>query len=245
MNAAAYTRYELLRTFRNRRFLIFSLGFPLALYALIAVPNRNEQSFEGTGIPLALYYMVGLASFGTMMAMISSGARIANERNTGWTRQLRITPLTPRAYFRAKVLTAYAMALASIATLFAFGIAVGVSLPAGEWAQMTVLLLIGLMPFAALGILLGHLLNVDSMGPATGGIVSLLALVSGTWFPVAAHGFLHVLALALPSYWLVQASHVSIGGDGWGTTGWLVVAAWTVALTALARVAYRRDGQRV
>jgi len=245
MNATAYTRYELLRTFRNRRFLVFSLGFPLALYALIAVPNRHEQSFGGTGISMALYYMVGLASFGTMMAMVSSGARIANERNTGWTRQLRITPLTPRAYFRAKVLTAYAMALASIATLFAFGIAIGVSLPAGEWAEMTILLLIGLMPFAALGILLGHLLNVDSMGPATGGIVSLLALVSGTWFPVAAHGFLHILALALPSYWLVQASHVSIGGESWGATGWLVVAGWTVALTALACVAYRRDGQRV
>jgi ABC-2 type transport system permease protein len=143
------------------------------------------------------------------------------------------------------VLTAYAMALTSIAALFTFGIAIGVSLPAADWARMTFLLLVGLLPFAALGILLGHLLNVDSMGPATGGIVSLLALVSGTWFPVAAHGFLHVLALALPSYWLVRASHVSIGGAGWGATGWLVVAGWTVALTALARVAYRRDGRRV
>ena len=27
-----YIRYELLRTFRNRRFFVFSLGFPLVLY---------------------------------------------------------------------------------------------------------------------------------------------------------------------------------------------------------------------
>ena len=32
----AYLRFELLRTFRNRRFFIFSLGFPLVLYFLIA-----------------------------------------------------------------------------------------------------------------------------------------------------------------------------------------------------------------
>ncbi len=245
MNALGYTRFEMVRTFRNRRFLLFSLGFPLVLYAMLAVPNRHEQDFGGTGISFALYYMVALASFGTMMAMVSAGARIASERTTGWTRQLRITPLTSRAYFRAKILTAYAMAGTSIVLLFAFGVAIGVRLPAGEWAQMVGLMLVGLAPFAALGILLGHLLNVDAMGPATGGVVSLLALVSGTWFPVAEHGVMHDLALGLPSYWLVQASHVSFGGQGWTATGWIVVATWTVALARLAQVAYRRDTNRV
>jgi ABC-2 type transport system permease protein len=245
VNGLAYTRFELLRTFRNKRFLLFSLGFPLVLYLFIALPGRSEHDFGGTGIDLPLYYMVGLASFGTMMAMVSSGARIAGERQTGWTRQLRITPLSTRAYFRAKVVTAYAMAATTIVVLYAAGLAVGVRMPAGEWLQMTVLLLVGLLPFAALGVLLGHLLNVDSMGPATGGIISLLALVSGTWFPVPDHGFLHDVAQALPSYWLTQASHVSVGGDGWSSTGWLVVAAWTVVLVRLARFAYRRDTKRV
>jgi hypothetical protein len=35
--------------------------------------------------------MVGLVSFGVMMALISSGAPIATERTDGWTRQLRVT----------------------------------------------------------------------------------------------------------------------------------------------------------
>ena len=54
--------------------------------------------------------MVGLAAFGTMNAMLSAGARIAGERAVGWNRQLRITPLSTRTYFRAKVLTGYMMA---------------------------------------------------------------------------------------------------------------------------------------
>lgn len=245
MSTLAYTRFELLRTVRNWRFLLFSLGFPLALYALLAIPNRHEQDIGGTGISFALYYMVALASFGTMMAMVSSGSRIAGERTSGWTRQLRITPLTMRAYFRAKVLTAYAMAASSIALLFACGLAVGVRLPVGEWAQMTLLMLVGLAPFAALGILLGHVITVDSIGPATGGIVSLLALLGGTWFPVAEDGFMHTVAVGLPSYWLVQASHVSFGGPGWSVTGWVVVVGWTVVLARLAQLAYRRDTKRV
>lgn len=55
---------------------------------------------------------------------------------------------------------------------------------------------------------------------------------------------LHDFAQFLPSYWLVQAGRVSVGGEGWGATAWVVIAAWTVALTALARRAYRQDTER-
>jgi hypothetical protein len=35
------------------------------------------------------------------------------------------------------------------------------------------------------------------------------------------------------------------GGAPWGTTGWLVMGGWTVALTVLAGYTYRRDTARV
>ncbi len=240
-----YVRYELLRTFRNRRFFILSLGFPLVLYFVIAGPNRHVHSLSGSGVSAPLYFMASLASFGTMSAMLSCGARIATERSVGWNRQLRLTPLSPRAYFRAKVLTAYAMALVSIAALYASGASLGVSMPASDWLKMTGLILVGLIPFAALGIALGHLLTPDSIGPAMGGGVSLLALLGGTWFPLGHHGFLFDVAQYLPSYWLVQAGHVALGGQPWTTTAWLVIAGWTAILSALAVRAYRRDTGRV
>jgi ABC-2 type transport system permease protein len=143
-----------------------------------------------------------------------------------------------------KVLTAYAMALVTIVLLYAAGATMGVDLQAGNWLAMTGLVLIGLAPFAALGILLGHLLTTDSVGPAIGGTTALFALLGGTWFPITG-GAMHKIAEALPSYWLVQASRVGLGGSGWGSTGWAVVAVWTVAATAIARRAYARDTQRV
>ena len=189
--------------------------------------------------------MVGLASFGTMIAIISNGSRIAAERQIGWTRQLRITPLTTRAYFRAKVATGYMMALISLVLLFLAGTTLGVAMPLERWLEMAGLMLVALLPLAALGITLGHLLNVDSLGPATGGLVSLLALLSGTWFPIGSHGFLHDLAQFLPSYWLVQASHIGLAGHGWPAMGWIVVAGWSVVFALTARYAFQRDTKRV
>jgi ABC-2 type transport system permease protein len=244
MTSVAYTRYELLRTVRERRLMLFGFGFPLALYFVIAVPNRHIRDFAGTGVAAPLYYMISLASFGTMMSMVSLGGRIAGEREVGWTRQLRITPLSPRAYLRAKVMTGYAMAAASLALLYVAGTALGVSLSASDWIQTTLLIAVALMPFAALGVGLGHLLTVDSVGPAIGGTVSLLAIVSGTWFPVT-HGFLHDVGQFLPSYWLVQAGRISINGHAWGPMGWSVVLGWTVVLVAFAGWAYMRDTGRV
>ena len=245
MSSLVYTRYELLRTLRNRRFFLLSLGFPLILYFVIVSPNRHVQNFDGSGISFALYYMVGLASFGTMSAMLSSGARIAGERAVGWNRQLRISPLSTRSYFRAKVVTGYMMALISLLALYLAGISLGVRLGASEWLEMTGLILVGLIPFAALGIMIGHLLTPDSIGPAMGGGISLLALLGGTWFPITGDGFLHDIAQLIPSYWLVQASHVAIGGHAWPAKGWIVMIAWTVVLSVLAGRAYRRDTGRV
>jgi len=245
MSSLAYTRYELLRVLRNRRFFFLSLGFPLVLYFLIASSARHTTNLAKTGISAPLYFMVGMIAFGTMGAMLSSGARIAAERAVGWNRQLRISPLSTRSYLRAKVLTAYLMALLSMVALYVAGAAEGVSMSASHWLSMTLLILVCLVPFAALGIAVGHVLTPDSIGPAMGGGIALLAFLGGTWFPIPSHGFLHDIGQALPSYWLVQASHIAIGGHPMGTKGWAVIAAWTLVLAAVARRAYRRDTGRV
>jgi ABC-2 type transport system permease protein len=92
--------------------------------------------------------------------------------------------------------------------------------------------------------MMGHLVSADSIGPAIGGTTALLGLLGGVWFPITG-GVLHSIAMALPSYWLVQASQVGLGGSAWGATGWAIVAAWSIAAAFAASRAYRRDTQRV
>jgi ABC-2 type transport system permease protein len=243
MTATTYIRYELLRTARNRRLLFFSIGFPALIYLLVAGPNRDVGDLDDSGVSAPLYFMASLAAFGAMNAVLGAGARIALDRTSGWQRQLRVTPLAPREYLGAKLLGGYLSAGLTMVVLDAAGVALGVRLPAGDWVTMTGLLLVGLLPFAALGVLLGHLVGADAVGPAVGGLTALLAFLGGVWFPVGS-GVMHDVALGLPSYWLVQAGRTSVGGAAWGATGWLVVAAWTVVPAVAAAHAYRRDAER-
>jgi ABC-2 type transport system permease protein len=213
---------------------------------MIAAPNKGTIPDVAVTIDFRTFYMVSMAGYGAMIAALSSGARIAVERATGWNRQLRLTPLPVASYFRTKVATSYVMAMVSIALLFAAGLMYGVRLdPLSRWLEMTGLLLVGTLPFVAIGILVGHLLTPDSLGPAIGGGSALFGFLGGVWYPLPEHGALHIIGECLPSFWLTRASRVGVGAPAWEIEGWLVVGAWSVAMAVLAGWAYRRDTKRV
>lgn len=243
---ATYTRMEMLRLLRNKRSFIFSLIFPLALFLVIAGSNKQGRIDAGpVHISFVTWYMVSMASYGAMIAATSGGARIAAERAVGWTRQLRITPLPVRTYFRTKVLTAYAMSLVSIVLLYVAGVSYGVRLDSiGRWLGMTGLLLVGVLPFIGLGIAAGHLLTIDSMGPALGGGTAFFGFLGGQWFPLPEGSTVQKIGQFTPSYWLTQASHYGVGAPAWGVKGWTVVGVWSVAMALFATWAYRRDTGR-
>ena len=117
--------------------LLFSLGFPLILYFLIAAPNTGTtRTSTAPGLSAPLYYMVGLAAFGTMNAMISSGARIAGERSVGWTRQLRITPLShARRTSARRSSPRYTMARLTLSRSTCAGSSLGVTPARGAMAR--------------------------------------------------------------------------------------------------------------
>ena len=245
MNTLTYTRYELLRTIRNRRFMVFSLAFPILMFMLIAGP-RAHVLIEGTTIPYANYYMAGMAAWGAMTAVLAGGARIAMERTAGWQRLMRITPLPLRTYFATKVVSGYMMALITMVLLAGVGTAFGARLTLPGWLGLGGMVLVGLIPFAVMGILMGHLLTVDSMGPALGGVTSLFAVLGGSFGQVATSGALHTLSECLPSYWLVQAGSLVASGEGaWPGRAWVVIAVWTLVLARGAMWAYQRDTERV
>jgi ABC-2 type transport system permease protein len=242
MTSVTHFRYEIVRTFRNRVFYAVTLALPLVLFYAVASGQRSA-TFDGVRFPL--YFMTAMAVYGAMFAADSAGARIARDRSGGWTRQLRITPLRARTDIAAKVLTAYLIALPSVVLVFLAGASLGVRLNASQWLEIGGLLLVGLTPFIALGIVLGYLVRADALTPVIGGIVVLFALVGGVYgFQLAHSGPLFDVMKAIPSYWLVQAGKTALGSGSWPAQGWIVIAAWTVVLVAAAALAYRRSAAR-
>jgi ABC-2 type transport system permease protein len=242
MSTAIHFKYEIVRTFRNRIFYAVTLALPLVLFYAVA---SGQRSATIDGIAFPLYFMTAMAVYGAMFAAVSPGARIARDRSGGWTRQQRITPLRARTDITAKVVTAYLIALPSVVLVFLAGASLGVRLDAAQWLELGGLLLAGLAPFIALGIVLGYLLRADTLAPSMGGIVVLFALVGGVYgFQLAHSGPLFDVMKAIPSYWLVQAGKTALGGGSWPAQGWIVIAAWTVILVVAAGLAYRRSAVR-
>jgi ABC-2 type transport system permease protein len=158
---------------------------------------------------------------------------------------LRITPLPTWSYFTAKIICGYMMALLSMAVLIAAGSSIGVRLDASQWFVMIALLLVGLIPFAVMGVMFGHLLKLDSLGPAIGGVTSLMALLGGSYGQLITGGVLFTVVKWLPSYWLVQAGKTAFVGGGWPLEAWVVIAVWTLALSILSVRVYQRDTKRI
>jgi len=202
-----YLRYEVLRTWRNRDSCCSPWPFPGAVLS-----RRRSAQGRDRGRRLSSPLLDdGMIAWGSMVAVISSGARIAAERAVGWTRQLRITPLPTWSYFSAKIFCGYMMALLSMIVLFAAGSLIGVRLDVTQWLVMIGLLLWDWFPLRH-GIMFGHLLKLDSLGPAIGGVTSLFALLGGAYGPLVTSGFLFDVVKCLPSYWLVQAGKTALVG---------------------------------
>src|ERR1700710_1809378 len=106
---------EVRRTFRNPRYLVFSLGMPLVLFLLFSSGSGDDRI---GGLSVAAYIMVSMATFGAMSGVFSTAGKISLERSTGWNRQLRLTALTGRQYVLGKAITGFSVALPAAGIAF-------------------------------------------------------------------------------------------------------------------------------
>lgn len=178
-------KLELTRALRNRKFLFFSVIYPSVLFLLIAGSADGTTKIDGTGLTLPTYMMVSMASFGALTAVLMGNSeRIAKERQSGWVRQLRLTPLPGRGYVLAKTASAAVVSLPSIVVVFAVAAAVkDVRLDAWQWVVLTGAIWAGSLVFAALGVAIGYLANGDAVRPITMITYFGLSILGGLWMP--------------------------------------------------------------
>ncbi|MEV5705489.1 ABC transporter permease [Actinoallomurus sp. NPDC052274] len=239
-----YLGLEIRRTIRDRRFIFFTMAIPVAFYLLWAnVYGKGGGTVHGTDLNARTYLLVSMASYGAVgAALTATGARLAGERQSGWLRQLQVTPLRPWAVITAKVIASMCLALPAIIFVALAGVLTQhVHLSAGEWAGMIGLMWLGTLPFAALGTLIGSLVGADAAQPVTLVCYFTLSILGGLWMPVSTlPSALRHISHWLPSNrfaglgWSVVGGHAPSASDG------LVLAGWGLLLGVLAIAAYRR-----
>ncbi|MER5528207.1 ABC transporter permease [Streptomyces sp. NPDC002677] len=181
----ALIKLELARALRNRKFLFFSVIYPSIIFLLVAGQGDTTQTVDDSGLSLAAYVMVSMASFGALTAVLMGNSeRIAKERESGWVRQLRLTTLPGRGYVLAKTASAAVVSLPSIVVVFLIAAAVKhVRLDAWQWFALTGAIWAGSLVFAALGVAIGYLASGDAVRPITMITYFGLSILGGLWWP--------------------------------------------------------------
>jgi ABC-2 type transport system permease protein len=231
-------RLEILRTLRNKRYLMFTVLYPALLYVFF-ISAYSGGDVAG-GIPAKSYFMVSMATFGAVGAVLTGSAqRISLERKSGWVRQLRLTALPGRAYTVGKIASCAVTTLPAIVVVFVIGAVEGVKLSAAQWLGLAAVLWLGSFVFAALGVALGYAAQPDAVQPIVMIVYMLMALFGGTWFPVG--DSLKAFARFNPVYLYNQLASFVQPGHSVDTVAVAGMSAFLAVFVAAAAFLYRRD----
>jgi ABC-2 type transport system permease protein len=239
-----YLRLEVRRTLRDKGFVIFGIGMPVLMYLLFTNIGAGPG---GAAMSWKVSAMVGMAAYGALGAAIGTGTGVAEDKQLGWLRQLRITPLSPLRVVVGRGLTGSVTVLPAIASVLAVGALVnGVRMPAWQWAALVLVLWLGTIPFTLLGLGNGYRLSSQATGLVNTGCLLLLSIVGGLWFPVEAFpGWLRSLSHWTPANRFADLGLSITHGGAPGVTTVAVLAAWLALFAGYAVYAYRRAARTV
>ncbi len=240
-------RYEIVKVWRTPGYTVPALTFPVAFYLFFGILLRPTGTRGLLG--LATYLVATYGACGVMGAAFQSfGVNVALERGQGWLAVKRASPMPLAAYVVAK--TSVVMVFGALVTIALAAIATGlggVRLGAGAWVQLGLVLAVGGLPFAAIGLLMGVVCGPNAVGPVTNLAFMGGSAASGLWIPMEAlPSWWQRAALALPPYHYGRLALAAVGIDSPWPPGVHVaaLAGATVLALGAAYVAFARGEER-
>lgn len=227
---------EFMRLIRTPGFSIPTLLFPIMFYTFFGIVFSMSPA-------MPTYLMVTYGVFGVIgPALFSFGVGIAVERGQGWFNLKEVSPMPASAYVFARVALTFIFSFIIICLLyFMAAVFAGVELYKSQWLLIALILIIGSLPFCAIGMYLGLSLK-SSAAPATVNLIYLpLGFLSGLWIPITMFPeLMQSLANLLPPYHLAQLALKVIDMDV-GDSVYLhlgVIALYSIVFIYLATKAY-------
>lgn len=203
------TRFELVKMLRSAAFTLPFLAIPLAAYLLFGVAIAGEAIAKDP--QLADYLFSGFSVLAISgPALFGVGCTLAHERDAGLLQLKRAQPAPAGSWLVAKMVVSVVFGALAYLPILAAGIAIGkLTVTPAELAAMSVVLILGVLPFSAVGLLVGTLAS-GSAAPAWTNLIYLPMLwLSGMFIPLPA--FLHGQTIIWPAFHLNQIA-LAAGG---------------------------------
>jgi ABC-2 type transport system permease protein len=201
-------KYECIRTLRNPAFFV-PFFVPWALYLLFAVLFFGEDMRRTANVSEFMY--VGFSVFGVMgPGMFGFGVSVAMEREHGLLTLKRALPMPPPAYLVSKLLMAMAFAGVVMITMVLSAVfAAHLSLHFGQLLLIAGILVMGSLPFCAMGLFIGTIAS----GKSSPAFVNLLFLpmiyLSGIMIPMPKS--MQWISRFSPAFYLDQLAVTAVG----------------------------------
>ena len=232
-------RIEARRVLRNRGGLIFAVVMPLMFFLMWGRNPQYANDPYGRGTVSALL-MTGMALYGALVSTMSAGVAVSLERASGWSRQLRLTPLSPTAYIALKGIAGMVTGAISVLAVYVVAAAMGVRMPIDLWLSTGLVTWAGSAVFAAFGLFMGYLFKSDNAMKIIGPAMALMAFLGGLFMPLDQMAdIVQTIAPYTPMYGIHQLALApyEAGDFSWGAVanvaGWLAIfvggAAWRMS----------------
>lgn len=233
------TKFEWLKTIRNPAFALPAILLPPIFYLFFGV-LMNQHNVQAASYLLSTY-----GTFGVMgPALFSFGAALAVERSKGWLDIKDASPMPASAQIASRLLVSMVFSVIIIGILGIIGVVLGgVNLTLAQGSLLSVILVLGGLPFCLLGLALGMVLKAESAPAIVNMIYLPMAFLSGLWIPITMlPNFLQSFANFLPPYHLSQLALKVTGQDVGGSvvTHLAVLALFAGIFFVIALVMHNR-----
>jgi ABC-2 type transport system ATP-binding protein len=166
--------FEILQLLRTPVFLIGTL-LTVVFVPLLKFLQLDAQTLTETVISVS-----GIILFTIVIERL--GKRIAVERSEKWLKLLRVTPLPPTIYMAAKIATSLLICIVSLLLIFALGSwQLEMRMDLTQGLALISSLILGIIPFAILGLALGYLLDPKSADPILNLSVFVVPVACGSF----------------------------------------------------------------
>jgi len=242
MTMLAYLKFELRRMYREPRLLIFTIAMPVILFLALSPGITKQAKTPQEAQDTLAYLMVAWAAYGALIGTFSTGVGVSVERAAGWLRQLRITPLPPPMVVVVKGIACSLVAVPAALVLSIIGVAKGVDFGTGNIALLVLVMWLGSIPFALLGLAIGFVLPPNLAQPASFLASFTLAFAGGIFIPIdTLPAAMRLVVRWTPSYRFTQNGMDVLQHHAQSAMGWSIIAGWAVVFGALAALAYRQS----
>lgn len=238
-------RCEALLQVRMPMGLVWSLVITSVLYLFLGSGYAGREIAGVDGKTYMLASFAALGAFNTMLFTFGGG--VASDRAARRHVLYRAMPVRPTVLLGAKAIVACAMTGVMVGLVIGTGIAIGVRLSPLAAIALTGRMMLGGVPFIAMGFAVGYLVRPSSVAVVLNVLSLGFAFLSGIYVPIpVTDGALQPIANVLPTYRLAELGWDAVGArteNSMGHTG-LVLVIYAAIFTLLALRAYRREEKR-